>query len=174
MIYGIDFDGTIVEEIFPEIGEPIVRVVDFIRELQERGDKWILITMREGKYLDEAVEWLKAHGITPDAVNDNLPELVEMWGNNPRKIYADIFIDDHNANGVVLPGSNDWMPGDVMPVERGRYIEEIEIEYENDLGTFHAIGLFHIADSVPVFLEVLTGTKIDWSKTVKRWRYYAD
>jgi hypothetical protein len=60
MIYGIDFDGTIVEEIFPEIGEPIVRVVDFIRELQERGDKWILITMREGKYLDEAVEWLKA------------------------------------------------------------------------------------------------------------------
>lgn len=103
MIYGIDFDGTIVEEKFPEIGRPIPEVVDFIRDLQQTRDKWILITMREGKYLDDAVQWLKAHGLTPDAVNDNLPERVEMWGNNPRKIYADVYIDDHNAGGMYLP-----------------------------------------------------------------------
>lgn len=103
MIYGIDFDGTIVEEKFPEIGKPIERVVDFIRDLQAKGHKWVLITMREGKYLDDAVEWLESQGIAPDAVNDNLPERIAMWGNNPRKIYADIYIDDHNAGGVQLP-----------------------------------------------------------------------
>lgn len=108
MIYGIDFDGTIVTEKFPEIGEPIEKVVDFIRDLQAKGHKWVLITMREGKYLDDAVEWLKAHGLTPDAVNDNLPERVAMWGNNPRKIYADIYIDDHNAGGVQLPIILNW------------------------------------------------------------------
>lgn len=68
--------------------------------------------------------------------------------------------------------TKDWCKAEELPPLRGRYIDEIEIEYENDLGTFHAIGLFHIADGVPVFLEVLTGTKIDWSKTVKRWRFY--
>jgi hypothetical protein len=65
-----------------------------------------------------------------------------------------------------------WRDAEEFPPLRGRFIDEILIEYENDLGTFHAIGLFHIADGVPVFLEVLTGTKIDWSKTVKRWRFY--
>lgn len=103
MIYGIDFDGTIVEEKFPEIGKPNTVVVDFIRDLQARGDKWVLITMREGKHLDDAVAWLKSHGLTPDAVNDNLPERIEKWGNNPRKVYADIYIDDHNAGGLHLP-----------------------------------------------------------------------
>lgn len=65
-----------------------------------------------------------------------------------------------------------WRDAEELPPLRGRYIDEIEIEYENDLGTFHAVGLFHIADGEPVFLEVLTGTKMDWSKTVKRWRFY--
>lgn len=103
MIYGIDFDGTIVEEKFPEIGKPIGCVLDFIRELQADGHKWILITMREGKYLDDAVAWLREHHLYPDAVNDNLPERIEKWGNNPRKIYADFYIDDHNVGGVQLP-----------------------------------------------------------------------
>ena len=69
----------------------------------------------------------------------------------------------------------DWFEGEnELPVNRGKFIDEIEIEYQNDLGTFHAIGLYaETADWEPVFLEVLTGTKIDWAKTVRRWRYYA-
>ena len=119
MIYGIDFDGTIVEEKFPGIGKPIGCVLDFIRDLQARGHKWILITMREGKYLDDAVAWLKTQGLTPDAVNDNLPERIEKWGNNPRKIYADIYIDDHNAGGIHLPGYSE-----LSELEELRYIVE--------------------------------------------------
>lgn len=70
--------------------------------------------------------------------------------------------------------AKDWSKVEELPTLRGRYIDEIEIEYENDLGTFHAIGLFYIADGVPVFIEVLTGTKIAWQRTVKRWRYYSE
>ena len=103
MIYGIDFDGTIVKENFPAIGEPIKAVVDFIRRVQDTGNKWILITMREGELLKDALSFLAINGLTPDAVNDNLPERVEKWGNNPRKIYADYYIDDHNVGGVQLP-----------------------------------------------------------------------
>jgi hypothetical protein len=34
-----------------------------------------------------------------DAINDNLPEIVEMYGNNSRKITCDYYIDDK----AVLP-----------------------------------------------------------------------
>lgn len=103
MIYGIDFDGTIVKEDFPGIGEPIKTVVDFIHRVQDTGHKWILITMREGELLKDALAFLAINGLTPDAVNDNLPERIAKWGNNPRKIYADFYIDDHNVGGVQLP-----------------------------------------------------------------------
>ena len=103
LIYGIDFDGTIVEEKFPVVGKPKMEVIDFIRRLKRAGHRWILITMREEKYLDDALSFLAMYDILPDGVNDNLPDRVEMWGNNPRKVYADIYIDDHNAGGIMLP-----------------------------------------------------------------------
>lgn len=68
--------------------------------------------------------------------------------------------------------NNLWYPGTHLPEVGDDFIEEIVIEYENDLGIFHAIGLFAMAEDTPVFLEVLTGTKIDWNRTVKRWRFY--
>ena len=102
-IYAIDFDGTIVEDKWPDIGKAKQEVVDFILDIQTRGDKWILWTMREGERLDRAVEWLARHWLRPDAVNDNLPELKHEFGNNPRKVFADVYIDDRNAGGVVLP-----------------------------------------------------------------------
>ena len=107
MIFAIDFDGTICTEVWPEIGEPVREVVEFIRELQGRGDRWILYTMREGDTLEQAVTTLAKLGLRPDAINDNLPERCARFGNNPRKIYADIYIDDHNAGGLRLPVSGE-------------------------------------------------------------------
>ncbi len=104
-VYAIDFDGTIVTEEYPAIGKPIPATIDFIRAIQKRGDKWILLTMREGKSLREALTFLVLRKCFPAAINDNLPERVELWGNNPRKVYADVYIDDHNAGGLVIP---DW------------------------------------------------------------------
>ena len=72
----------------------------FIRDLKANGDTWILYTMREGKLLDEALAFLIELGIPPDAANDNLPELCEAFHNNPRKVFANVYIDDHNAGGL--------------------------------------------------------------------------
>ena len=103
-IYSIDFDGTIVDNRWSSIGALKPEAKKFILAIQERGDKWILNTMREGRYLDEAVEWLHAQGMHPDAINDNLEEIKEAYGNNPRKIFAHVYIDDHNAGGLRFEG----------------------------------------------------------------------
>ena len=102
MIYAIDFDGTIVENAFPKIGKLNQEAARFIRSLKARGDKWILYTMREDKYLQEALEFLARHDLAPDAANDNLPEMCEFYQNNPRKIFANVYIDDHNAGGLLF------------------------------------------------------------------------
>nr|DAG17541.1 MAG TPA: nucleotidase 5'-nucleotidase [Bacteriophage sp.] len=96
MIYSFDFDGTLCTNKFPQIGEPIQNVVNLARQVKSEGHYIILNTMREGKSLDEAIEWCKNQGIVFDAINDNLPHMKEYFNNNPRKIFANYYIDDHN------------------------------------------------------------------------------
>lgn len=97
-VYAVDFDGTLCENRWPDIGEPNIPLIRFLKYRQEAGEKVILYTMREGDLLDKAEEWLFDNfEFMPDAVNDNIKELKEAFGNNPRKIYADVYIDDHNA-----------------------------------------------------------------------------
>jgi len=101
-IYCIDFDGTIVQDKWPEIGEIIQETATLIRALKARGDYWILYTMRSDEKLQEAIDFLEANDMIPDAVNDNLPLHIQEWGNNPRKIFADCYIDNHNLGGLDL------------------------------------------------------------------------
>lgn len=97
-IYAVDFDGTLCENRWPSIGEPNMELIRFLKTEQEKGNKVILYTMREDELLEEAEEWLFSEfDFLPDAVNDNLKEQKEHFGNNPRKVYADVYIDDHNA-----------------------------------------------------------------------------
>lgn len=42
--------------------------------------------------LEEAVNWCKNQGLVFNAINDNVLEMIERWGNNSRKITADIYI----------------------------------------------------------------------------------
>lgn len=93
-IYAVDFDGTIAETRFPKIIGPNRKIVMLIKALQAAGHKMILWTSREGEHLKEAVEFCKMQGITFDAVNAPLPEQLERWNNDTRKIYADYYIDD--------------------------------------------------------------------------------
>ena len=94
-IWAVDFDGTLTTGgAWPNIGKPNVNLIELLKLAKTLGVKLILWTSREGHYLDEAVEWCKDYGLEFDAINYNLPEIVEMYGNNSRKINATYFIDD--------------------------------------------------------------------------------
>ena len=102
-IYAVDFDGTLAKTEYPRILEANEEVVEFVQKVQERGDEWILWTNREGETLDSALAWLFQRGLRPTAINDNVRRVKEFMGRNPRKVYADYYIDDHNVGGVSLP-----------------------------------------------------------------------
>ena len=94
MIIAVDFDGTLCENRWPDIGPPREGVVKYILRQQQNGAKLILWTNRTGQRLEEAVAWSRDQGITFDAVNGNLPEMVEKFGGDSRKVFADEYLDD--------------------------------------------------------------------------------
>lgn len=100
-IIGVDFDGTLSNTVkYPAPGEPIQEVLDYIKEEKANGAYVILITMREGVFLDVAVKWCKEQGLEFDAVNDNLPHMKDFFENNPRKIFCNEYLDDMNIGGI--------------------------------------------------------------------------
>ena len=108
-IIAVDFDGTLVENKYPEIGKPLRAFTDDtlfneLITLRERGVKVILWTSRLGKELENAVNFCKSMGLEFDAVNDDLKEIKEEFDSYKerqktkypecRKVHADIYIDD--------------------------------------------------------------------------------
>ncbi len=71
-----------------------------MRYQQRLGNKLILWTCRAGEAFDRAVSWCKEQHLEFDVLNDNLPEIIDMYGNNSRKITCDYYIDDK----AMLPG----------------------------------------------------------------------
>ncbi|HKL09255.1 MAG TPA: hypothetical protein VJ896_10810 [Bacteroidales bacterium] len=101
MKIAVDFDGTIVDHEYPEIGKPKLFAFETLKALQDKGVSLILWTFRAGKELEEAVEFCKKNGIEFYAVNKNYPEEI-LDDSISRKINADIYIDDRNIGG--FPG----------------------------------------------------------------------
>lgn len=95
-IIAVDFDGTLCENKWPEIGEPNKELIAYLKERQAAGDKLVLWTCRVGEILDNAVAWSAEQGIIFDAVNENLPEVLEWMGGDTRKVFANEYIDDRN------------------------------------------------------------------------------
>jgi hypothetical protein len=93
-IIAVDFDGTLCYSNWPELGEPNLPLIEYLKAWQKQGNKLILWTCRAGDALDRAVSWCSEHELSFDAINDNLPEIVELYGNNSRKITCDYYIDD--------------------------------------------------------------------------------
>lgn len=99
MIYAVDFDGTLsVGARWPEMGKPNKPLFDFLIRQQAAGAKIILWTNRSGGLLMGAVEFCRHRGLVFDAVNENLPDLIELYGNDSRKVSADVYIDDKAIN----------------------------------------------------------------------------
>ena len=100
MTIAVDFDGTIVAHEYPKIGKPIPFALEVLKKLiQEEHCNLILWTFREGRLLQEAIDYCEKNGVYFYACNKNYPEEEEKDG-NPRKIGADIFIDDRNIGGL--------------------------------------------------------------------------
>jgi hypothetical protein len=99
MVIAVDFDGTIVEEAYPAIGKPIPFAVDVLKKLiYEEHHQLILWTVREGKLLEDAVNYCRQRGVEFYAVNKLYPDAETAL--SPRKIAADMFIDDRNVGGL--------------------------------------------------------------------------
>jgi hypothetical protein len=100
MIIAVDFDGTIVTHEFPKIGKEIPFAIDTLKRIQnDFQHRLILWTVREGAELEAAVEYCRNKGLEFYAVNNNYPEESDALL-EPRKIAADLFIDDRNLGGL--------------------------------------------------------------------------
>jgi len=119
LIIAVDFDGTIVEDAYPNIGKPNLFAFETLKKLLEDGHRLILWTYRYGKKLDEAVSFCEANGIFFYAVNKSFPE-EEFNGEVSRKINADVFIDDRNIGGFMGWGEIYQMitNSDALPTEK--------------------------------------------------------
>lgn len=126
MLIAVDFDGTIVEHKYPKIGKELPFAIASLKKIQSEGHALILWTAREGRLLDEAVEFCAQRGLEFFAINSNYPgEEVDEAGIRARKLHADLFIDDRALGG--LP---DW--GAIYEIVHNRWTWR---EYYEYLGT---------------------------------------
>ncbi len=106
-IVAVDFDGTLVEDEFPEIGRPCMEMFKAMKYLREQGVKVILWTSRNfyknRDLLEEAIAFCKEQGLEFDAINENIQEVQELTGEDTRKIYADLYIDDKSISALQSP-----------------------------------------------------------------------
>lgn len=103
-IIAVDFDGTLVKNKYPFIENPNLELLEYIKANRKRY-VWVLWTCRNGKQLQMAVDYLwNEFELRFDSVNENLPYIIEKYGDS-RKIYADYYIDDKNADIGFLKNS---------------------------------------------------------------------
>ena len=101
MIIAIDFDGTIVEHAYPDIGKPIPFAIETLLQIQKDGHKLILWTVRRGRLLQDAIDYCAQRGLYFYAENENYRgENKELGEEVSRKLSVDMFIDDRNLGGL--------------------------------------------------------------------------
>lgn len=103
----VDFDGTIVDAKFPEIGNPKEHAFEVLKELQAAGFELILWTCREDdnrgrQLLTKAVDFCRQNGLEFDYVNG--PSINDFREDRSlqRKPHCICYIDDKNLGG--FPG----------------------------------------------------------------------
>lgn len=132
MNIAVDFDGTIVEHRYPEIGKELPFAIDTLKKLIDNGHRIILWSVREGKLLDDAVKFCSDRGLEFYAVNCDFPG--GAWkDNSQRKVLVDMYIDDRNIGG--LP---DWPTMYEMITNHLTYADVIERASQDDSVEFHS------------------------------------
>lgn len=95
----IDFDGTCVTHEYPRIGR-FIGAQTRLKKLADHGYKLILFTMRDGKTLQDAVDWFADNNIPLYGINEN-PD--QHWSQS-RKVYAHHYIDDAAIGTPLVKG----------------------------------------------------------------------
>lgn len=96
MIIAVDFDGTMADHRYPDIGPAVPGAIEWMKKWQELGAKIVLWTMRsdsesQGPVLTKAIEWVESRGVQLWGRNEN-PEQ-STWSHSP-KAYAHVYVDD--------------------------------------------------------------------------------
>lgn len=103
----IDFDGTISQlKSHPEFGPPLMFAPDVIREIKAHGGEIAIWTCRCDEDESKVKSFLEQHNIPFDYFNEPFPSYLEEFSGNPRKICADIYIDDKSIHSE---GIIDWL-----------------------------------------------------------------
>lgn len=96
-VLAVDFDGTLCNSNYPNLGDEIKPVCDFIRSISDLDCNIVLYTCRHNKALDAAIEWCFEHKIYFDYVNENADDRILYYG-NCEKLSYDLLIDDKALN----------------------------------------------------------------------------
>ena len=114
-IWAFDFDGTLCEDRFPEIGPAKLQAIEKAKAIKAEGNIIILWTCRVKEQLAAAVEFCRGYGLEFYYVNENVPGNIQKYGNDCRKVYANHYVDDR-AQSI-----EEYIKAD--------YIQKIAMEY---------------------------------------------
>lgn len=131
-IVAVDFDGTLCEDNYPEIGIPRKSTIKMVKNLKDNGCTIILWTCRCGELLENAIAWCEEQGLVIDYVNENTKENIELYGNDCRKINADVYIDDKAMN----IDSAFWSAELIYDKVMARAISQLTIDVQEEKETF--------------------------------------
>ena len=100
MVIAVDFDGTLFEEAYPEVGAPKWDIINYCKHRKAMGDTLILWTCRARKRLKMAIRACKEVGLEFDYINNHTKESLKRYGRARKgcKILADVYIDDKAIN----------------------------------------------------------------------------
>lgn len=121
-VIAIDFDGTLFENKWPEIGMPIAPNINRAKNEKANGAVLILWTCREGEKLAEALAACKAVGLKFDYVNENADELKAAFGWTDKQLdeisceveELDVINDLYEVTGI----SMDDVSGEEIPCKK--------------------------------------------------------
>ena len=125
MIIAIDFDGTIVTDQFPEVGELVAGAKDAINQLYKDGYTIIIWSCRTGSKKAKAIEFLVKQGVKFHYFNESCFENLKQYNFvDTRKVYADLYIDDRMLFKLPTWDEIYWIVRDLVPTRADRVIGE--------------------------------------------------
>jgi hypothetical protein len=100
-LIAVDFDDTICfgnneDDPSKTVYRFDMNAIRILKDFQKRGGSIILWTCRSGKSLTDAMNEMAGIGFYPDYINYDHKMTIAKWGDNGKKVYADLYIDERN------------------------------------------------------------------------------